>query len=128
MDRQQNQPHFLRVGRTRALPSPPPAGRIRAAAGVRSSLITGSHCPMRFDAAVRVVSERRMHLENLSGGWMKCRHERSAVIEGSKYSWGATDAVNIMGDASTEPQRPERSEEEPLGWPQTLRQTGSKSG
>ena len=32
-------------------------------------------------------------------GWMRCRHKRSAVTEGSKYSWGATDAVNTVVEA-----------------------------
>jgi len=35
-------------------------------------------------------------------GWMRGRHERSAVIDGSKYSWGATDAVDTVDGASTE--------------------------
>jgi len=43
---------------------------------------------------------------------MRCRHERSAVTEGSTYSWGPTDAVNTVGEASTERSK-EASGEQP---------------
>lgn len=50
----------------------------------------------------RSIESRRMAASEPVWEWMRGRHERSAVIDGSTYSWGATDAGNTVDEASTE--------------------------